>query len=83
MEYRNIDNDFRLYKLIKRYYEDKSLTKNQLFWLLTNEGYSQAEIDKAVYDYYLIHVRTDTITYYFMWCICLVLIVYLLCAWII
>ena len=83
MEYRNIDNDFRLYKLIKRYYKDKSLTKNQLFWLLTNEGYSQAEIDKGIYDYYLIYVRTDTITYYFMWCICLFLIVYLLCAWII
>lgn len=77
MEYRNIDNDYKLYQSIKRYYEDQSFTKNQLFWILGNDGYSTEEIDRAIYDYYLVHIRTNTIVSYMMWCICVFLICYL------
>lgn len=77
MEYRNIDNDYTLYKTTKRYYEQNDLNKQQLVWILTNDGYSEDEVNKAIYDYYLIYVRTNKIVYYIMWFICICLIVYI------
>lgn len=77
MEYRNIDNDYVLHKTVKRYYEQNDFNKQQLIWILTNDGYSEDEVDKAVYDYYLVYVRTNKITSYIMWAICVWLIIYL------
>lgn len=82
MEYRNIDNDYVLYKTVKRYYEQNDLNKPQLIWILTNDGYSQEEVDKAIYDYYLIHIRTSNIANRMLWFVCICLTIYLGWLWI-
>lgn len=56
-EYRNIDEDAVLLKLVKRYYNEDSLTEEQLKYLGKLDGYSEKEIDFAINDYYLIYVR--------------------------
>lgn len=82
MEYRNIDNDYVLYKTVKRYYEQNDLNKPQLIWILTNDGYSKEEVDKAIYDYYLIHIRTSNIANRMLWFGCICLTIYLGWLWI-
>jgi hypothetical protein len=57
MEYRNIDTDYVLYFVCKRYYCGQ-LNKDQVYWKLESEGYSKKEIDNAIYDYYLVYERT-------------------------
>ena len=40
--YRNIDDDERLFIMARRYWDDEDqLTEKQLYWVLTNEGYSR------------------------------------------
>lgn len=83
VEYRNIDNDYVLFKTVKRYYEGESLTQDQLLWILNSDGYSKEEVDRALYDYYLIHIRTTNIANYILWICCICLTIYLGLVWII
>jgi len=57
MEYRNIDTDYMLYFVCKRYYAGE-LNQDQVYWKLESEGYSKTEIDNAIHDYYLVYERT-------------------------
>ena len=65
--YRNIDEDERLLTRVRRYWDkDDQLTKKQLYWVLTNEGYSREEIDNAISDYWSIHIRSNILIYYWI-----------------
>ena len=65
--YRNIDEDERLLIMVRRYWdqEDK-LTKEQLHWVLNNEGYSKREVDNAISDYYDIYIRSNILLHHFI-----------------
>ena len=68
MEYRNIDTDYILYFVCKRYYQGE-LNQDQVYWKLESEGYSKKEIENAIYDYYLIYVRVQKIQVFFVYCV--------------
>lgn len=65
--YRNIDEDIRLFKTAQRYWNEEQLTKEQVHWLLKNEGYSEKEVDNAINDYYMAHIRPNNMVHYFLW----------------
>jgi hypothetical protein len=64
--YRNIDDDARLLNMAKRYWSEDQLTKEQVYWVLSSEGYSEREIDNAISDYYAIHLRSDIMLHHFI-----------------
>jgi hypothetical protein len=65
--YRNIDEDERLLIRVRRYWDkDDQLTEKQLYWVLTNEGYSREEIDNAISDYWSIYIRSNILIYYWI-----------------
>lgn len=65
--YRNIDEDERLLIRVRRYWDkDDQLTEKQLYWVLTNEGYSREEIDNAISDYWSIHIRSNILLHYWI-----------------
>ena len=65
--YRNIDEDERLLTMARRYWdEEDELTEQQLYWVLNNEGYSKTEIDQAVSDYWIIHIRSDILFHHWI-----------------
>lgn len=66
MIYRNIDEDLRLLTMAKRYWTEDQLSKEQVHWILGNEGYSEREINNAISDYYNIYIRSDIMVYYFI-----------------
>ncbi len=66
MSYRNIDEDIRLLNMSKRYWTEEQLTKEQLIWVLKNDGYSEKEIENAINDYYMIHVRSNILLHHFI-----------------
>ena len=66
MEYRNIDTDYMLYFVCKRYYSGE-LNQDQVYWKLESEGYSKTEIDNAIYDYYLVYERTKKLEISFVY----------------
>ena len=66
MSYRNIDQDIRLLKMAERYWTEGQLTKEQVHWVLSSEGYSQKEIDNAIADYYSIHLRSSLLLHHFI-----------------
>lgn len=66
MSYRNIDEDIRLLTMAKRYWTEEQLTKDQIHWVLKNEGYSEREIDNAISDYYSIHMRSDIMLHWYI-----------------
>ena len=66
MNYRNIDQDVRLLKMAERYWTEDQLTKEQVHWVLSSEGYSQKEIDNAIADYYSIHLRSNWLLHPFI-----------------
>lgn len=66
MSYRNIDEDLRLLKMAKRYWSEEQLTKEQLYWVLGNEGYSEKEINNAINDYYQIYLRSNILLHHFI-----------------
>lgn len=80
MEYRNIDNDLKLYKFAKRYHEEKDITIDQMKWVLSSDGYSEKEVNRAIEDYFLIHVRTDKIvnSYILPFCALILILVLIL-----
>ena len=64
--YRNIDEDVRLLNMAKRYWSEDQLTKEQVHWVLSSEGYSEREIDNAISDYYAIYLRSDIMLHHFI-----------------
>ena len=82
MSYRNIDQDERLLIMARRYWdEEDQLTENQLHWVLKNEGYSEKEIDQAISDYWIIHLRSDILLHYWIAPILLGLLMIVLVWW--
>lgn len=76
--YRNIDEDIRLLTMAKRYWTEEQLTKEQLFWVLKSEGYSEREIENAISDYYAIHLRSNIMLHHFIAPVVLVIIMIIL-----
>jgi hypothetical protein len=81
--YRNIDEDARLLSMAKRYWSEDQLSKEQVYWVLKGEGYSDKEIDNAINDYYNIYLRSDILLHHFIapvlllfFMVCLVIKVY-------
>ena len=66
MRYRNIDEDSRLLLMARRYWTEKQLTEEQVYWILESEGYSKREIKNAISDYYIIHMRSDILLHTFI-----------------
>lgn len=65
--YRNIDDDERLLIMVRRYWdEEDQLSEKQLYWVLENEGYSKKEIENAVSDYWVIHIRSNILLHHFI-----------------
>jgi hypothetical protein len=62
-EYRNIDTDIELLKAAKLYW-NQELSKQDVYDRLANKCYSQWEADKAITDYYYIHVWSKILIYY-------------------
>jgi len=76
--YRNIDGDARLLNMAKRYWSEDQLTKEQVYWVLKSEGYSEREIDNAISDYYAIHLRSDIMLHHFIAPVVLVIVMIIL-----
>lgn len=66
MGYRNIDEDSRLLKMAERYWSEDQLTEEQVKWVLKSEGYSEKEIERAISDYYDIHLRSSILLHHFI-----------------
>ena len=65
--YRNIDQDERLLIMVRRYWDKQDqLTEEQLHWVLKDEGYSETEIDQAISDYWIIHIRSDILLHHWI-----------------
>ena len=65
--YRNIDVDERLLNIARRYWdEEDSITKEQVHWVLRDEGYSKDEIDNAISDYWDIHLRSNILLHHWI-----------------
>ena len=76
--YRNIDEDVRLLSMAKRYWFEDQLTKEQVYWVLKGEGYSEREIENAISDYYSIHIRSNIMLYHFIAPVVLVIVMIIL-----
>tara|TARA_B100001769_G_scaffold225860_1_gene187071 strand:- start:176 stop:454 length:279 start_codon:yes stop_codon:yes gene_type:complete len=73
--YRNIDQDERLLIMVRRYWdEEDQLTEEQLHWVLKDEGYSETEINQAISDYWIIHIRSDILLHHWIAPIVLVIV---------
>jgi len=73
--YRNIDQDERLLIMVRRYWdEEDQLTEEQLHWVLKDEGYSEREINQAISDYWIIHLRSDILLHHWIAPIVLVVV---------
>ena len=65
--YRNIYVDERLLNMARRYWdEEDSITKEQVHWVLRDEGYSKDEIDNAISDYWDIHLRSNILLHHWI-----------------
>ena len=62
-EYRNIDTDIELLNAAKLYWT-QNLSKQEVYDMLANKCYSKWEADKAIDDYYYIHVWSQNLIYY-------------------
>ena len=62
--YRNIDEDARLLNMAKRYWSEDQLSKEQVYWVLKSEGYSEREIDNAISDYYNVYLRSNILLHH-------------------
>jgi hypothetical protein len=73
--YRNIDQDERLLIMVRRYWDkEDQLTEEQLHWILKDEGYSETEIDQAISDYWIVHIRSDILLHHWIAPIVLVVV---------
>jgi hypothetical protein len=59
-EYRNIDTDIELYNSAKQYWSEQ-ITKQEMYDNLANKLYSKTEADRAISDYYYIHVYSNIV----------------------
>lgn len=73
MEYRNIDQDINLYNGAKRYWNDDQISKEQLYWILGDKGYSEKEIDNAITDYYYIYIWPNILLNRLSWIMIIIL----------
>lgn len=73
MNYRNIDEDINLLKGAKRYWLNE-ISKNQLYWVLGEKGYSENEINKAIEDYYIIYIHSEKLINYILYFCCFVIL---------
>ena len=73
-----MDEDINLYKGAKRYWSNQ-ITRNQLYWVLGDKGYSEKEVDKSIEDYYLIHIRPEILINYilYFWLFVIILLILL------
>ena len=76
--YRNIDEDIRLLTMARRYWSEEQLSKEQVHWVLKDEGYSEKEIENAISDYYYIHIRSNILLHHFIAPIVLVIVMIVL-----
>ena len=76
--YRNIDEDIRLLTMARRYWTEEQLSKEQVHWVLKDEGYSEREIDNAISDYYSIHIRSNIMLHHFIAPLVLVIVMIVL-----
>ena len=76
--YRNIDEDIRLLTMARRYWTEDQLSKEQVHWVLKDEGYSDREIDNAISDYYSIHIRSNIMLHHFIAPVVLVIVMIVL-----
>lgn len=67
VEYRNIDQDINLYHGAKRYWNYDQISKEQLYWILNDKGYSEKEIDSAITDYYYIYIWPTILVSRLLW----------------
>jgi hypothetical protein len=72
-EYRNIDTDIELLNAAKLYWT-QNLSKQDVYDILANKCYSQWEADKAIDDYYYVHIWSQNLTYYLINTISIILI---------
>jgi len=73
--YRNIDQDERLLIMVRRYWDkEDQLTEEQLHWILKDEGYSETEINQAISDYWIVHIRSDILLHHWIAPIVLVVV---------
>jgi hypothetical protein len=67
MEYRNIDQDINLLKGVRRYWGEDQISKEQLYWILEDKGYSEKEIENAITDYYYVYIWTNVLINRLAW----------------
>ena len=72
-EYRNIDTDIELLNAAKLYWT-QNLSKQEVYDMLANKCYSKWEADKAIDDYYCIHIWSQNLTYYLINTISIILV---------
>ena len=61
--------------MVRRYWDkEDQLTEEQLHWILKNEGYSETEIDQAISDYWIVHIRSDILLHHWIAPIVLVVV---------
>tara|TARA_B100001778_G_C18226123_1_gene466758 strand:+ start:155 stop:394 length:240 start_codon:yes stop_codon:yes gene_type:complete len=61
--------------MVRRYWdEEDQLTEEQLHWVLKDEGYSETEINQAISDYWIIHIRSDILLHHWIAPIVLVIV---------
>lgn len=67
--------DERLLNMARRYWdEEDSITKEQVHWVLRDEGYSKDEIDNAISDYWDIYLRSNILLHHWIAPIVLVVV---------
>lgn len=79
MDYRNIDEDAKLLHHVKRYYNEE-INETQLRYILNEAHYSENEIDNALNDYKLIHIKPIVYIHYVMLIVILQIVILLLLA---
>jgi hypothetical protein len=57
-EYRNIDTEIELKKKAKRYWTEEGFTKEHMYLVLQEHGYSEWEADRAIDDYYQVYIQS-------------------------
>lgn len=62
VDYRNIDEDIKLFNFAKRYHEEEYLTIEQIKYIAICEGYTAEEVELAVNDYYWIYINSKILT---------------------
>jgi hypothetical protein len=81
-EYRNIDTDIALLKAAKLYWQDDTVTKQDIYDMLANQCYSKWEADRAISDYYYIYINSQNLLKYLIMMACFNTVILVICYWI-